>query len=62
MAMAKIWRNRIEGGTKTFEECTDRYKDDVLQLMQQDVETGKLSKERYKELTGMDYPGTDQEV
>ena len=33
MAMAKIWRNRIEGGTKTFEECPDRYKDDVLQLI-----------------------------
>ena len=62
MAMAKIWRNRIEGGTKTFEECPDRYKDDVLELMQQDVETGKISKEEYTELTGMDYPEADQEV
>ena len=62
MAMAKIWRNRIEGGTKTFKECPDRYKEDVLELMQQDVENGKISKEKYKELTGMDYPETDQEV
>ena len=62
MAMAKIWRNRIEGGTKTFEECPDRYKEDVLKLMQQDVETGKISKEEYKELTGMDYPEAAQEV
>ena len=62
MAMAKIWRNRIEGGTKAFEECPDRYKEEVLELIQQDVQKGKISKEKYKELTGMEYPETAQEV
>ena len=31
--MARIWKNRIVGETKTFEQCPDRYKDEVLELM-----------------------------
>ena len=53
--MAKIWRNRIEAGTKTFEECPAKYKADVLALMRQDVENGVITKEEFESLTGEVY-------
>ena len=53
--MAKIWRNRIEAGDKTFEECPQRYKNDVLALMRQDVENGIITAEQFEELTGQPY-------
>lgn len=56
MAMAKIWKNRIVAGTQIFTDCPDRYKDKVIELLQQDVKDEKITAERYKELTGLDYP------
>lgn len=53
--MAKIWRNRIEAGTKTFAECPARYHKDVLAIMRQDVVNGIITAEEFKELTGQDY-------
>lgn len=54
-AMAKIWRNRIVGGTKTFEQCPDRYKKDVETLLRQDVENEVITSEQFEELTGLTY-------
>lgn len=53
--MARIWKNRIVGETKTFEQCPDRYKDGVLKLMREDVANGDLSAEKFEELTGVKY-------
>lgn len=53
--MAKIWRNRIEAGTQEFAKCPEKYKDDVLALMREDVETGKITKEQFEEFTGIKY-------
>ena len=68
-SMAKIWRNRIEGGTQKTADCPARYYDDVITLITQDYESGKISKgrladlvenenitpEEYREITGEDY-------
>lgn len=59
--IAKIWRNRIIGGTKTYAQCPASYKEDVLELLKQDVvnETqtylGKMTPEIFYELTGIEY-------
>ena len=53
--MAKIWRNRIEAGTKNFEDCPPKYKSDVLALMRQDVEDGVITKDQFESLTGEAY-------
>lgn len=57
MAIAKIWRNRIEAGTQSFDNCPEKYKADVLTLMRQDVASGKITAERFEELTGEPYDG-----
>lgn len=48
--MAKIWRNRIIAGTQVFSKCPQRYKDDVLYLLQQDVDDGVITQEKFEEL------------
>lgn len=53
--MAKIWRNRIIAGDQNFEHCPARYRTQVLALMRQDVVDGKISAERFEELTGQPY-------
>jgi len=53
--MAKIWRNRIEAGDQLFENCPQRYKVQVLELMSNDVENGVITAERFEELTGQPY-------
>ena len=55
MAIAKIWRNRIEAGTKKFEDCPAKYQKDVLKLMRQDVVDGVITAEQFEELTGIPY-------
>lgn len=55
MAIAKIWRNRIEAGTQSFEDCPEKYKAMVLQLMREDVAIGKITAEEFEELTGEPY-------
>ena len=55
MAIAKIWRNRIEAGTQQFENCPQRYQANVLTLMRQDVVDGIITAERFEELTGQPY-------
>ena len=54
-AMAKVWKNRIEAGTQEFDNCPQRYREDVLTLMRQDVEDGVITAEQFKELTGVQY-------
>ena len=53
--MAKIWRNRIVAGTQKYEDCPDRYKSDVLELLKLDVANGTITAKKFKELTGIAY-------
>ena len=59
--MANIWRNCIEAGTKNFAQCPERYREDVLAFMREDVAEGKMTKkgkmtpELFEELTGIPY-------
>ena len=55
MAIAKIWRNRLEAGTQKWVDCPERYRVDVMMLLKEDVRNGKITEERYKEITGEEY-------
>lgn len=59
--MAKIWRNRIIGGTRTFEEVPLTWKAQVKELLRQDVANGTYTyagpatPEWYEEVVGEPY-------
>lgn len=55
--MAKIWRNRIIAGDREYSAVPSSIKNDVLNLLKQDVANGVISAERFKEITGEDYDG-----
>lgn len=69
MAIAKIWRNRVEAGTQMLSNCPVKYKDVVIGLIQGDIENGDFTKdqlkalvasgmmteEEYEQITGEDY-------
>ena len=50
--MAKIWRNRLEAGTQVWADCPAKYRDAVKALLRADVESGKITTERYREIVG----------
>ena len=53
--MAKIYQKSIYAGTKTIDEVPEKWLNAVKALFRADVESGKITKERYKELTHEDY-------
>ena len=67
--MIKIWRNRIEAGTKKLADCPARYRAGVVEMIQSDLEEGAITKNdlkalvasgmmteaEYKEITGEKY-------
>lgn len=55
--MAKIWRNRLIAGTQVFEECPDKYRDEVIALLREEVENGNpdCDAKRFEEITGIAY-------
>lgn len=53
--MAKIWRNRIIAGDQLFENCPQKYRAQVIELLRQDVADGVISAEQFEELTGQPY-------
>lgn len=52
MAIAKIWRNRLEAGTQKWVDCPERYRVDVLALLKEDVDSGKITVEDFEKITG----------
>lgn len=52
--MDRIWANRLEAGTKTWEQVPDSRKDAVKQILYDDVPS-KISAERYEEIVGEPY-------
>ena len=53
--MNRIWANRLEAGTKSWEDCPANRKNAVDAILKEDVENGKISAERYTEITGNVY-------
>lgn len=50
MAMAKIWRNRIEAGTQIMGHCPPKYYDMVVDLIKGDLADGTITKDRLRQL------------
>lgn len=50
--MNKIWTNRLVAGTKTWEDVPPERKDAVLVELRKRVEKGKITAEKYSEITG----------
>ena len=48
--MAKIWRNRIEAGTKMLGNCPLRYRADVIALIQDDLDSGTYTDNQLRQL------------
>lgn len=52
--MAKIWRNRIEAGTKKLSNCPAKYRADVIALIQEDIANGAFTTDQLRHLVEMD--------
>ena len=50
--MNRIWANRLEAGTKTWEEVPASRKAGVKTVLRSDVEDGRITAEHYEEITG----------
>ena len=50
--MAKIWKNRLIAGTQVWADCPERYRATVKALLRADVESKKITTEKYTEITG----------
>ena len=50
--MNRIWANRLEAGTQSWADCPNSRKPEVDAILRADVEVGKLTAERYTEITG----------
>lgn len=53
--MAKIWANRLIAGTKTWDEVPAERKAEVLAELANRVKSGKITAEKYTEITGEAY-------
>lgn len=45
--MAKIWARRLEAGTQNFSDCPEKYRNDVISILQRDVALGIITQEDY---------------
>ena len=53
--MNRIWANRLEAGTQPWSACPASRKTAVDTILRQDVEDGRITAERYTEITGKPY-------
>ena len=51
----KIWFNRLVAGKVTFDEISEKYKQDVKELAKEKVEQGLMPIEQYEKLFGEPY-------
>ena len=57
--MNRIWANRLEAGTQEWASVPASRKTAVDAILRADVEAGKLTAERYTEITGEPWEETD---
>lgn len=55
--MAKIWANRLCAGTQTWDAVPNDRKAAVREELQKRVNSGKITAQRYTEITGEEFPG-----
>lgn len=48
--MAKIWRNRIEAGTKKLSNCPLKYRTEVIELIREDLAEGTFTEQQLRQL------------
>ena len=60
--MDRIWANRLEAGTQKWADCPAGRKAAVGAILRQDVESGRITAERYGEITGEAYERGDEDV
>lgn len=53
--MAKVYANLVKNNMLKFSGIREEQKPEVLKLFKAEVAAGTMTKERFKELTGMDY-------
>ena len=53
--MAKIWKNRIVAGTRSFSEVPLNWRNEVKLLFRQDVINGVITAEQYQMYVGEPY-------
>lgn len=53
--MNEIWANRLIAGTKKWEDVTPSRKDAVNSVLLSRVESGEITQEQYKEITGEEF-------
>ena len=53
--MAKIWANRLIGGTKTWEQVPASRRESVLEELRNRVESGEITAEQFGEICGEEY-------
>ena len=53
--MNRIWANRLEAGTQAWVNVPASRKTAVDAILKQDVADGKITAERYEEITGFPY-------
>ena len=52
--MNRIWANRLEAGTKTWNEVPSNRKNGVKTILLEDVENGVITEEQYNEIVGFE--------
>jgi len=50
--MNRIWANRLEAGTKTWDEVPANRKNAVDAILRQDLEDGIITEEQYNNIVG----------
>lgn len=55
MAMEKLWAKKLENGDKKWAEVPESRREDVEAVLKEDVEAGKITAQKYKEITGAKY-------
>lgn len=53
--MAKLWAKKLENGDKTWAEVPDSRKEDVKNVLKEDVKSNKLTAQAYETITGETY-------
>lgn len=53
--MNRIWANRLEAGTKSWEDVPASRLYGVKDVLRGDVKDGRITAERYEEITGEPY-------